>query len=119
MQFLLNHRLAKYKISLSLFPLAKLLLFLISTRYVPPFAEIQGFFKIKIRRSSLQAFLKYTINRTSRQSTSTALPLPSYASASKDTWDSVLMPDTKKLNANNPNRNNQLFLIPLQKTCPN
>lgn len=35
------------------FNLAKLLLFLISTRYVPPFAEIQGFFKIKIRRPSL------------------------------------------------------------------
>ena len=39
------------------FNLAKLLLFLISTRYVPPFAEIQGFFKIKIRRSSLRVFL--------------------------------------------------------------
>ena len=36
------------------FNLAKLLLFLISTRYVPPFAEIQGFFKIKIRRPSLR-----------------------------------------------------------------
>lgn len=35
------------------FNLAKLLLFLISARYVPPFAEIQGFFKIKIRRPSL------------------------------------------------------------------
>ena len=38
------------------FNLAKLLLFLISTRYVPPFAEIQGFFKIKIRRPSLRLF---------------------------------------------------------------
>lgn len=47
MQFLLNHRLAKYKISLSLFPLAKLLLFLISTRYVPPFAEIRRFLQKK------------------------------------------------------------------------
>ena len=39
------------------FNLAKLPLFLISTRYVPPFAEIQGFFKIKICRSSLRLFL--------------------------------------------------------------
>ena len=38
------------------FNLAKLLLFLISARYVPPFAEIQGFFKIKIRRPSLRLF---------------------------------------------------------------
>ena len=35
------------------FNLAKLLLFLIPNGYVPPFAEIQGFFKIKIRRPSL------------------------------------------------------------------
>ena len=57
MQFPLNHRLAKYKISLSLFPLAKLPLFLIPNGYVPPFAEIRRFFKIKICRSSLQLFL--------------------------------------------------------------
>lgn len=57
MQFLLNHRLAKYKISLSLFPLAKLPLFLIPNGYVPPFAEIRRFFKIKIRRPSLRLFL--------------------------------------------------------------
>lgn len=35
------------------FNLAKLLLFLIPNGYFPPFAEIQGFFKIKIRRPSL------------------------------------------------------------------
>ena len=35
------------------FNLAKFLLFLIPNGYVPPFAEIQGFFKIKIRRPSL------------------------------------------------------------------
>ena len=39
------------------FNLAKLLLFLIPNGYVPPFAEIQGFFKIKICRSSLRVFL--------------------------------------------------------------
>ena len=38
------------------FNLAKFLLFLIPNGYVPPFAEIQGFFKIKIRRPSLRLF---------------------------------------------------------------
>lgn len=38
------------------FNLAKLPLFLIPTRYVPPFAEIRRFFKIKIRRPSLRLF---------------------------------------------------------------
>ena len=35
------------------FNLAKFLLFLIPNGYVPPFAEIRRFFKIKIRRPSL------------------------------------------------------------------
>ena len=39
------------------FNLAKFLLFLIPNGYVPPFAEIQGFFKIKIRRPSLFRFI--------------------------------------------------------------
>ena len=39
------------------FNLAKLLLFLIPNGYVPPFAEIRRFFKIKICRSSLRLFL--------------------------------------------------------------
>ena len=39
------------------FNLAKLPLFLIPNGYVPPFAEIRRFFKIKIRRPSLRLFL--------------------------------------------------------------